>query len=121
MMIDRINGSLIRLKQSVICVGKGPMLRAAGFFTGVLAFIWWCVLYPELCFPKDTYEAVYEAEEAGNGSGGTEAFLQTPDMAEGRIILSGEENCYRLLQAEEEQVIVKSRLLEWLKQYGYIE
>lgn len=120
-MINRISGGLERLKQRVTRIGKESVLRAAGLLGGVFAFVWWCVLYPELCFPKDTYEAVYETEEAGNGSGGTEAFLQTPDAAEGRIILSGEENCHRLLQTEEEQVIVKSRLLEWLRQYGYIE
>lgn len=120
-MINRMSDSLIKLKQRVICVRKESVLRAAGLLASVFAFVWWCVLYPELCFPEDTYEAVYETEETGNRSGGTEAFVQTPDVAEGRLILSGEENCHRLLQAEEEQVIVKSRLLEWLKRYGYIE
>lgn len=65
---------------------------------GALAFVWWGVLYPELCFPRDTYEVMYE-EAAGD----TE-------------MLSEEEICDRLLQAGEEQVIVKSRLLEWIRQ-----
>lgn len=67
---------------------------------GVLAFVWWGVLYPELCFPRDTYEVMYEEAEA---AGDTE-------------MLSEEEICDRLLQAGEEQVIVKSRLLEWIRQ-----
>ena len=73
---------------------KEPVLRAAGLLAGIFAFVWWCVFYPELCFPQDVYEAVYgteQMEEAG-------------------------ENCRGLLQADKEQVIVKSRLLEWLEQ-----
>lgn len=75
-------------------VNKEICLRIAGFLAGISAFVWWCVFYPELCFPQDTYEAVYEngeEKEEGNFRG--------------------------LLQAEEEQVIVKSRLLEWLERH----
>lgn len=75
-------------------VKKESGLRAAGFLAGFFAFVWWCVLYPELCFPQDTYEAVYESGEE-----------------------SEEGNFRGLLQAEEEQVIVKSRLLEWLERH----
>lgn len=75
---------------------KEPVLRAAGLLAGVFAFVWWCVLYPELCFPQDTYEKVYETEA---------------DHAE-----AVEEKYRGLLQADKEQVIVKSRLLEWLEQ-----
>lgn len=74
-----------------------PVLRAAGFLAGIFAFVWWCVFYPELCFPQDTYETVYETD-ADN-------------------VEITEENCRGLLQADKEQVIVKSRLLEWLEQH----
>lgn len=69
--------------------------QIVGLLAGIFAFVWWCVFYPELCFPQDVYEAVYETES---------------ELAE-----EAEENCRGLLQAEEEQVIVKSRLLEWLE------
>ena len=78
-----------RTEQRITWGGKESVLRAAGLLAGAL--VWWCVLYPELCFPQDTYEA----------AGGME-----------------EENFQSLLQAEGEQVIVKSRLLEWLEQYS---
>lgn len=91
-MKNRVIGYWKRLEQRNICSGKESVLRATGLLAGAL--VWWCVLYPELCFPQDTYEAVYETEE---------------------------ENFRSLLQAEEEQVIVKSRLLEWLEQHGYIK
>ncbi|MCM1039963.1 MAG: stage II sporulation protein R [Roseburia sp.] len=71
---------------------------------GAAAFVWWGVLYPELCFPQDTYEVMWE--EAEITADGGEIFSE----------LSEEEICERLLQAEEEQVIVKSRLLEWIGQ-----
>lgn len=65
---------------------------------GAAAFVWWSVLYPELCFPEDTYEIVYK------------------DAGEDAEMFSEEEICAGLLQAGEEQVIVKSRLLEWIRQ-----
>lgn len=76
-----------------------PKLRmmAAGIAAWTFTLLWWGVLYPELCFPKDTYEVLYETE------GEQEA-------------VSEEEICNQLLHADEEQVIVKSRLFEWLKQ-----
>lgn len=88
-MKNRIMGIWKRTEQRITWGGKESVLRAAGLLAGAL--VWWCVLYPELCFPQDTYEA----------AGGME-----------------EENFQRLLQAEGEQVIVKSRLLEWLEQYS---
>lgn len=69
-----------------------------GLFAGIFAWVWWFLLYPELCFPQDVYEVVYET--------GTEE-------TEG----SQKEICDLLLQADKEQVIVKSRLLEWLKRH----
>ena len=67
-----------------------------GIAAGALAFVWWGVLYPELCFPQDTYDIMYEMEEEG---------------------ISGDDMCYQLLGADGEQIIVTSRLLQWIKQH----
>lgn len=62
-MMNTIIDNLKKLEQRYLCSMKAsvPRMRSAGLLAGVLAFVWWCVLYPELCFPQDTYEAVYEA------------------------------------------------------------
>ncbi|MBD5521929.1 MAG: hypothetical protein HDR03_12050 [Lachnospiraceae bacterium] len=57
---------------------------------GVMALVWWCVFYPELCFPQDTYEVVDDEDDAE------------------------EEDFPDILQADDEQIIIGSRLLEWL-------
>ncbi|MBD5444894.1 MAG: hypothetical protein HDR29_05010 [Lachnospiraceae bacterium] len=57
---------------------------------GVMALVWWCVFYPELCFPQDTYEVVNDEDTV-------------------------EENYPDILQADDEQIVIGSRLLEWLK------
>lgn len=67
-----------------------------GIAAGAFAFVWWAVLYPELCFPEDTYDIIYEMEEEN---------------------ISGDESHQRLLWADEEQIIIRSRLLEWIKQH----
>lgn len=76
------------IKQKILNQNNIKYLRLG--FAGIAAFVWWCVFYPELCFPQDTYEAVYEMEEADS---------------------------YSLLQAEGDQIEVRSRLLEWIKQH----
>lgn len=69
-------------------------LRAAA--VGLFAFAWWGLLYPELCFTENTCEQV--------------------------IIVDGEEieanlTDYRdILGAAGDEIVVKSRLLEWLEQ-----
>ena len=69
-----------------------------GEAVGIIALVWWCVLYPELCFPRETYEAVYETQEN--------------DVLEKEI--SG---VYpEILQADDDKIVISSRLLEWLKQ-----
>lgn len=67
-----------------------------GIAAGAFAFVWWGVLYPELCFPQDTYDIMYEMEEEE---------------------ISGDDMCRQLLWADEEQIIVTSRLLQWIKQH----
>lgn len=70
---------------------KFPKLRLV--FAGMFAFVWWFLFYPELCFSEDTCEVVYQGK-----------------------IYDSEEIYEQLLQADEEQIIVKSRLLDFLKQ-----
>lgn len=67
-------------------------LRAAA--AGVFACIWWGILYPELCFTDGTYEQVTAGDD-----GETRV-----DRPEGRSILD----------ASGDEVVIKSRLLEWL-------
>ncbi len=57
---------------------------------GVMALVWWCVFYPELCFPEDTYEVVDNEKTA-------------------------EEDYPPILEVDDEQIVIGSRLLEWLK------
>lgn len=69
-------------------------LIITGVFTGMSACVWWFLLYPELCFPQDTYEIVYETQE--------------------------EENCNediynQLMTADDGQIVIQSKILEWLK------
>ena len=115
----KIRNSLKRLELSAAYLkkaGKESGLRAAALLAG--AFVWWCVLYPELCFPQDTYEAVCET---GDGAENGDAAYRKSGLTDSPADLLEEENCGSLLQAGEEQVIVKSRLLEWLEQSGYIK
>ena len=113
-MMNTIIDNLKKLEQRYMCSMRAsvPRMRSAGLLAGVLAFVWWCVLYPELCFPQDTYEAVYEAGEGSAAKEGVEK-----EGAEQESSALTEENCCRLLRADKEQVIVKSRLLEWLEQH----
>ncbi|MDE5867202.1 MAG: hypothetical protein K2H31_11490 [Lachnospiraceae bacterium] len=69
---------------------------AMGIFTVASAFVWWFLLYPELCFPEDTYEIVYEEQGMEEDCSEEEIFSQ-------------------LMLSDEGQLVIKSRILEWLK------
>lgn len=99
-MAVKENGTMMNRVKREFC------LRTAGFLAGIFAFVWWCILYPELCFPQDTYEAVYE-----DGVDWTEENCPTTKSCQTK------ESCLGLLQADEERVIVESRLLEWLERH----
>lgn len=101
----------MRIKKETL---KNIQFGVMSVFAGAFAFVWWSVLYPELCFPDDTYEVVYEDADMAESGGADDRMKQ--NAAEDWEMLSEEEIFERLLQAEEEQVIVKSRLLEWLRQ-----
>lgn len=76
---------------------------------GTFALLWWGVLYPELCFPEATYEIVNDQDEDVNHA-------KNKDAKKTSLPLDGE-SCYGMLDADEGQIIVSSRLLEWLKHY----
>lgn len=82
------------IEQILLRVYYDIRLRAAA--VGLFAFAWWGLLYPELCFTENTCEQV--------------------------IIVDGEEveadlTDYRdVLGATGDEIVVGSRLLEWLEQ-----
>lgn len=71
-------------------------MAVTGIFTVTSAFVWWFLLYPELCFPEDTYEIV--CEEQG----------MEEDCSEDEIFS-------RLMLSDEGQLVIKSRILEWIR------
>lgn len=82
------------IKQMILSAYCNLRLRAAA--VGVFAFVWWGILYPELCFTENTYEQVIimDSEE-----------VET-EQADYRDVLGASGN----------QIVIKSRLLEWLEQ-----
>ena len=62
-MMNTIIDNLKKLEQRYLCSMKAsvPRMRSAGLLAGVLAFVWWCVLYPSLCF-LDAANAVVPEE-----------------------------------------------------------
>ena len=82
-----MNEFLSKIYIKVSDLGNKHYLKFAGAAVGVMALVWWCVFYPELCFPRDTYEAVYESQE---------------------------NEALGILQADDEQIVFKSKLFEWL-------
>lgn len=79
---------------------------------GVMALVWWCVFYPELCFPWDTYEVVYDVDDAGNIENEAENNIDDNIADTANIVI--EEDYPQILQADDEQIVIGSRLLEWL-------
>lgn len=84
-----------------------------GAAVGIIALVWWCVLYPELCFPRDTYAAVYETQE-NDVLEDEGKVLETEDesiMSESELSRSYPE----ILKANDEQIVIRSKLFEWIK------
>ena len=63
---------------------------------GVFAFVWWGILYPELCFTENTYEQVIAAD--------------------GEEIEAEQANYRDILGASGNEIVIKSRLWEWFQQ-----
>lgn len=65
----------------------------------VLAFAWWGILYPELCFTEDTVQQVIVAD------------------GETRTV---RENDYKeIMNAAGDEIVIGSRLLEWLEERNW--
>lgn len=62
----------------------------------VFAVAWWGILYPELCFTEETFEPVIADE-------GCQEMTQ-------------EEIYGHLLAASGDEIVIKSRFLEWLEE-----
>lgn len=60
----------------------------------VFAVAWWGILYPELCFTEETFEQVI-VDEACQG-------------------MTKQEVYEHLLTASGDEIVIKSRFLEWL-------
>ncbi len=76
------------------------MQKLQVLMAGVFAFIWWFFFYPELCFPEDTCTVIYQGETYD-----METWQELhPDISQ------------QLLHTEGENIIVKSRLLEYWQQ-----
>lgn len=73
-------------------------LRAAA--TGAFALVWWGILYPELCFTEETFQQIIVTD-------GEEKAVDEADYK-------------AVLDAAGDEIVIRSRLLEWLEQQGWI-
>lgn len=81
--------------RQIIRRGYGDIrLRAA--VTGVFALVWWGILYPELTFTEAVFREILLTEEGE------------------RIV--EETDCKDLLDASGDEIVIRSRLWEWLEQ-----
>ena len=88
-MIDRQN-----IKQMMLKAYRDVRLRTAA--AGVMALAWWGLLYPELCFADNTCTQV--------------------TVTDGQEIETGQADYRDVLNAAGDEIVVKSRLLEWLEE-----
>ena len=70
-------------------------LRIQAAAAGAVACVWWGILYPELCFTDSTYEQVIVDDEEVDAE---------------------PENFRNILDASGDDIVIKSRLLEWIVQ-----
>ncbi len=82
------------VRQLLIRICRDMRIRTAA--AALLALVWWGALYPELCFTESTYEQVI--------------------IVDGEEIVLEETDCRDILHAAGDEVVVKSRLLEWLEE-----
>ena len=71
-------------------------LRLHAAAVGVFAFVWWGLLYPELCFTENTYEQVI--------------------IVDGEAIEIEQADYRSVLSASGNEIVIKSRLWEWIEQ-----
>lgn len=85
----------------LLCSGYQKIRLKAGL-TCMFAAAWWGILYPELCFTEETFQAVTESEDKMHN---------TEEQTVQQI------SCQELLKCTGEDIVVRSRLIEWLEQY----
>lgn len=71
-------------------------LRIRRLAAVMFALTWWGVLYPELCFTEGTYEQII--------------------VVDGQEIVSEQTEYMDILSATGDEVVVRSRFLEWLEE-----
>lgn len=71
-------------------------LRLRTMAAAIMALAWWGVLYPELCFTENTCAQVI--------------------VSQGKEIVIEQTDYQGVLHASGDEVVVRSRLLEWLEQ-----
>lgn len=74
-----------------LCVRTAALCMAAA--------AWWGVLYPELCFTENTCVQVI--------------------VSQGQEIVIRQADCQDILNASGDEILIKSRLLEWLEEQKY--
>lgn len=83
--------------RQVIC----SQMRLQALVTGIFALAWWGILYPELCFTQDTCQQI------------------VIENGEEKVV---EETDYRdILAAGEDEIVIKSRLVEWLEEQEWFQ
>ena len=83
--------------RQVIC----SQMRLQALVTGIFALAWWGILYPELCFTQDTCQQI------------------VIEKGEEKVV---EETDYRdILAAGEDEIVIKSRLVEWLEEQEWFQ
>ena len=82
------------LKQIILRVYSDVRIHTAA--VGLSAFVWWGLLYPELCFTENTYEQVI--------------------IVDGKEVEAEQADYRNVLGASGNQIVIKSRLWEWLEQ-----
>ena len=86
------NGQII--KQIALRAYCDMRFRTAA--AGVFALTWWGILYPELCFSENTYAQV--------------------ETVDGQEIETERSDYHDILNASGDEIVIKSRLLEWIEQ-----
>ena len=71
-------------------------LRFRTVAVSILAFAWWGLLYPELCFTENTCVQVI--------------------VSQGQEIVTEQTDYQEILNASGDEIVVRSRLLEWLEE-----
>ena len=70
--------------------------RFKGILLVFFAFAWWGLLYPELCFTEDTFQQIV--------------------VTDGEEKAAGDADYRDILDAAGDEIVIRSRLLEWLEE-----